>query len=207
MDKAKIVAAIAYRLGNVRGQTEAIEREMEMVISNLENDIFHPWFLLSFNNFYEGKAEEWRVPIPEDFLMEYEEGALYLQMPDKSWTPLTKAAEEEVKTISGTGMPKYYVLTNTVFRLFPTPDIDYTIEMLYYRRTAGLPVDVNPWYLEAAEWLIWEVCALMGYARRDKRASEFASQAAVAKMKLVMKDEERKEVNLETLVGGRTLWD
>lgn len=202
MTRADLVKRIAFRLGNLKNQDELIKAEIAATITRLENDVFHPWFLLSENNTYSMQKGENRIPLPVGFLMEYEEGALYIKQEDGGWGPLAKKSQDLIKANQlPVGRPSTYALTNEYFRVFPTPDKEYLLEMLFYRRTDP-DRDDNPWYLEASDWVIYETCFTIFLAKGDKRAGNFKQLSTEQKLILQAKHDERIEVNYDEYVGG-----
>lgn len=203
MDRATLIKTAAYRMGNIRGQDEAIGLELDLAVHRLEGQDFYPWFLLSENNFYDLSAGENRVPVPPGFLSEYEEGALYLVRDNGQYIPLKKKSQDQLKSLfEVTGEPCAYALTNQYFRVFPVPSEDVKLELLFYRDSATLSVDENPWYTNAAELLIAETCWAMLSARKDQRADYWKGAAAEQYQRLQRKDVERREVNREITFGG-----
>ena len=82
MLESEVISLVAYKLGNIRGQDDVIKAAIYSEIEGLEQGLFHPWFLLSENNHYTITKDDRRVPVPADFLAEYEEGALYAEKAD-----------------------------------------------------------------------------------------------------------------------------
>lgn len=202
MTKDDLVKRVAFRMGNVRGQDAMIGTEVDATISRLENDVFHPWFLLSENNTYLTVVGESRVPLPKGFLMEYEEGSLYIKRENGSWETLPKKPQDVLNgKFLEQGMPQAYALTNNYFRLFPTPDKEYELELIFFRRSESLQGE-NPWFTEAAEWVIYETCFEIMNAKGHDRAPVFKTLATEQKRAIAMKHTERMEVNNETLFGG-----
>lgn len=203
MDKATIVKRVAFRLGNVRGMDTLIEAEVDATINRLENEDFRPWFLLSENNTYKTTIGERRVPVPREFLSEYEDTALYV-VHDGLDYPLQKMSQEEarVKWQGSQGVPQAYALTNKYFRLFPAPDAEYELELIFYRRSGALANDENPWFVEAADWVIYDTAAHMLLARKDKRYMEMEQLSQEQKALVMRRHTEREETNREVIFGG-----
>lgn len=203
MDKATLVKTIAYRMGNVKGQDAAIEIELALSVARLEGQEFVPWFLLSENNFFEGTAQENRIPIPRGFIREYEEGSLYLRRTDGTGKCLVKKSQDQLLKYEGlTGEPSHYSLTNQYFRIYPVPQEDFKVELLFYRKSDTLNVDDNPWYEYAAELLVAETIWAMLSARRDKMADYWKQVAGDQMRRLMILDAERRLANQEIFMGG-----
>lgn len=203
MDKQQLIKLTALRLGNVRGLDAMIDAEIDATVVRLENEPFHPWFLLSENNIYKTEDGESRVPVPDEFLAEYDNGSLYVQLENGFWKDLPKMSQEEMMAeFQGEkSMPRGYSLTNKYFRLFPTPDKEYKLELLFYRRSVSISGE-NAWYKEAPDLVIYETAAHILLARKDKRAQVMQSLADVQKQALMTRHVEREEANREGFVGG-----
>lgn len=204
MTKDQVVKMVAFRLGNVRGMDAIIETEIESTINRLENEAFQPWFLLSENNEYQMQVGENRVPVPADFLAEYDESALYVKMDNGGYFPLSKMSSEEVraKWQNGQGMPQGYSLTNKYFRVFPAPDKEYLLELLFYRRSKSIANDDNPWLTEASDLIVYETAAHMLLARKDKRFMAMEQLAQEQKLLLMNRHTAREEANRDVTMGG-----
>lgn len=205
MNITDMVALVAYRLGNIRGQDTAISNEIAQAIRRLEEREFHPWFLLSEMNFYTTKIGETRVVIPSGFLMEYEEGSLYYIPDEGSPVTLVKQSLDQIRdNNSVAGVPEFYALTNRYFRLYPVPDGEYKVEMIFYRRSEFLKKETgeNPWYDEASDLVVAEACWGMLTARRDKSADYWRNISNQEFQRLMTRDTERREVNRDVTFGG-----
>lgn len=220
--REEVIASVAFRLGNVRGLNTLIGQELDATINRLEANDFLPWFLLSEDNTYVTTKGESRVPIPDGFLKEYDEGALYVQHPTSGlWIELPKRSQQTNRRqhqindqvtdpwaytgIGGVGLtegcPQSYSLTNQYFRLFPVPDKEYTLELLFYRKSSTL-FDKDVWYKQAPELLIAETASMMMLARQDKRYQEYKALAELERRKLVGRHEERDVSNQDLKMGG-----
>ena len=206
MDINQIVSLVAYRMGNVRGQDTAIQNEVYQAINRLEVREFLPWFLLSEMNFYTTKIGEPRVPIPRGFLMEYEEGSLFLDIPETEYTTICKKSLDQIadEWTMKSGKPLYYALTNSYFRLYPIPDAGYKIEMIFYRKSEFLKHEdgENAWFDNASDLVVAETCWGMLTARRDKQAEYWRGIAEQEWQRLIMRDTERREMNRDVTFGG-----
>ncbi len=202
----EVTKAVAFRLGNVRGMDDAIQMEIGATIRRLENEDFHPWFLLSENNEFKTTAGENRVPVPNDFLAEYDDSCLYVKQDNGLYYPLQKMSAEEVRMEGqgGEGMPIMYALTNKYFRVFPVPDREYKLELLFYRRSGSiLDGDAsNPWFVEAPDLVIYETVSHIMLARKDKRVVQFEQLAAEQKQTLYRRHTAREEANRDVVMGG-----
>jgi hypothetical protein len=179
MLKSAIVAMLKSRLGN---RTESdidtrIDSELDAAQEDLEhNGVFVPWFLLSETATYTTTIGEQRVPLPADFLQEYDEGALFYD-----GTPLKAKydydALVQVYKTAQAGPPEAYALVNGYFIVFPVPDNAYELSMKYYYSDT-VPSSVasgsaNQWMKHAAGWLL---------ARAGKMLARYIKDAEVAAM-------------------------
>lgn len=204
MDLNTVVKAVAFRLGNVRGMDEVIKMEVQASIRRLENEDFYPWFLLSENNMYKTQADEFRVPVPDNFLAEYDDSCLYLKQDNGIYRPLAKMTAEQARLSyqNSSGTPVAYALTNKYFRIFPAPDREYELELLFYRRSSSLEGE-NPWFVEAFDLVVYETVSHIMFARSDKRAGSFEQLASEQKMLLMRRHTAREEANRDVVWGGR----
>jgi len=150
---------------------------------------FLPWFLRTEVTTITTSIGEERVPLPPDFLREYEEDALYYFNPaadptigQNQWRPLWKDDIQANRIKYGalwpqfTGSaspsdssnaaewfewgPKAYSLDGNYFRIFPLPQQVYTLKMIYYARDAALSPTVD----SENKWLHNASEVLMGEA-------------------------------------------
>ena len=210
MLRSEAVAIVKQVLGYRTNLDATIESNMRLQQTKLELMPTKPWFLLSEISYKVTVAEEPRVPLPLNFLDEYEEGCLWY-MPDdttKPDVPLTKDGYdvlvknylEEVP-----GPPEAYALTGNYFRLFPLPDSTYTIKMLYYKRDAILASDTeNQWLKWVPELLIGKTGALTAASLRDFEAVKiFDRMTQESMMLLENQNEARKHSNYDMQIGGK----
>jgi hypothetical protein len=93
------------------------------------------------------------------------------------------------------GRPRYYSHADSSIELFPTPDVSYTIELLYYQKVPSLSDS------ETTNWLLTEAPDLYLYAalihsspylQEDARASTWAQLYGAAVQKLNQVSEESR---------------
>lgn len=202
------VDIIMFRSGNRKdpGLRDAIIAEMAYVQENiLEHANFQPYFLLTETVPLSTTVGDERISVPSDFIMEWEEGALYLVEDDGSLTLLYKDDMEKIRAnTSGVGKPIAYDLAGEYFLLGPTPDKVYNLQMKYYGKAeslAGTYGDAanieNVWLKNASDWFIAEVGAIIAaqHLYNEKLAVMYIRQGAEAKKKLMNGDIARREVN------------
>lgn len=115
-----------------------IRTELQALQDELEQGPVFPHFLLTELASYTLTAGEPRVPVPEDFIMEYEDGTLFIEESDGSTTAIEKDVWESIKPRpdrwEDSDTPRAYALVGNNFRLVPTPDSALTLKMIYYAR-------------------------------------------------------------------------
>lgn len=170
MIRQEAITRILSRLGR-DGDTD-LEAKIELEIVTVQESILEghqwlPWFLLTEIATETTIADEERVEIPTDFLLEDDDQALWrydADNTDNQWTPLKKDDLDVLRDkYPGTGEPVAYALRNQYFVLKPTPDDAYTLKMSYYARDTELANDddENKWLTHAADLVIAETCILM----------------------------------------------
>ena len=210
MDRDSAVTILENRLQ--RSDTETTSRiitEMQFVQETLlEGAAFLPWFLLSENLTESTIAGEERVQVPNNFLREYEGGALWVyDTAGVKWLELKKDSYDYIlnEFPTETEIPQKYALDNDYFRLKPTPDIVYTLRIKCYLRAAVLSTNIeNNWLKNASDWLIAEVGAIMAkqHLRNKKLADEFKADAIIAKQRVYIAHEAREHANRDYTMGG-----
>ena len=164
---------------------------------------FLPWFLRTEVTTIQTQINEERVPLPPDFLREYEEDALYWFNPtadptifQNQWIPLFKDDIQYNRKKYGAiqGLPpaspsdttaasewfewgpKAYSLDGNYFRIFPLPQQVYTLKMIYYARDEALtwPIDSeNKWLAHAPEVMIGEAGWQIAATARDDNRMQY----------------------------------
>lgn len=143
-----------------------------------------PWFMLTERSLTSTKAEEERVEVPDDFVEEFEEDGLWLQLETGGERLLGKYDADDLRkstqeryaygtlTQDTDDSPLNYALTGKYFRLFPKPLDVKQVKLIYY---ATLPLTVDD--EDENDWLKHAPYALIGFggerlaaAARDKDA-------------------------------------
>jgi len=205
------------RLGNRKSDTlkQAIIDEMVFAQENLlEGGVDLPWFLLSENATNSTQVNEERFPLPLDFLLEWEDGGLYLQNDDGTETLLYREDWDVIKSqasLVGAGKPTYYDIVGLYYLLRKVPDAVYAIKQRYYQKgvsLAGAYGDAanieNVWLKDASDWLIAETGILVATQRlqSDKMAQMFFLQATAAKKRVMYKNIALQESNKTRQMGA-----
>jgi hypothetical protein len=206
MIKSKVVDLIKSRLGNRTdtGIDAKIVAELDAAQEALERfGDFTPWFLLSETATYTTVVGESRVPIPDDMLQEYEEGALFYlgEVLDKYEYDALRS-----KYYGLSGAPEAYALVNDYFILFPTPDAAYSIDMKYYMKDALISTisdtGENRWLKEASSWIIARTgTAIARFIKDTEAAALFASDEQRAQTDVYKRHIDRMERNVDRQSG------
>lgn len=170
----------------------------------------YPWFLLSEESLIVTTVGENRLPVPTDFIAEYEEGALYYAPTDEDQIPLEKEDLDYLKEFYGTtteGVPESYSQDGTYFRIFPLPDDLYPIKMSYYQKAtaiSGLSTgDTNAWLTHAPDCIIGRAGKILAAGLRDIVAMDlFKEMESEGRVLLKVQNEEKKHSNRTYQVGG-----
>lgn len=207
MTRDEAVALVKQGLGFKTAMDSAIITTMKACQTNLELGPTKPWFLLSEDATYTTVAGERRIPLPPDFLEEYEEGAIYYAPTDGDEIPLTKDISEQLRSVyasTSSGTPEAYALVGNYFQLYPTPDDAYLLRMKYYQRATILNSNLeNEWLKWAPNILIGQAGSQIAAGIRDWKAKEtFDSMAQGALLLLQNQNEARKHANLDMQIGG-----
>lgn len=178
MTVTELVDQLVLRAGNRSNQATILQAELEDALINLENSVFHPWFLLSGRETNTTTAQEERVKLPANYIAEYEEGALWIVI-DGQKIPLTKVLLEEIQECEEVSdQPYCYAITGDFIRLYPTPDAVYTLEMLYYKKSGAL-ADGNVWLKYAPHYLMYQALETFAETTRDKKLLAIANKKKV----------------------------
>lgn len=203
MTRDEAVAKIQEQMGFHTGLVTTIQNQLIATQNELERAPELPWFLKSEYSTIQTQDGEERVPIPTDFLRELEEeDCLYLfdSAADVGyqWTPLEKVQAGDGRyRYPGSGSPKLYSLDNKYFRVYPTPDDNYTLKMQYYKADTELSSNIeNLWLAHRPYLLIGRAGMHVASAARDQTALQFFAGLYQVQLQEMTTDETaRKEAN------------
>jgi len=203
MDLARAVRNIKRNCGfRQSGDAEIIEciQDAQELIETTYPVEPLPWFLLSERSSTTSPGEEERIFLPEDFMMEYEEDGLWLQLPDGGEKRLRKYDSDDLRAMTGrfsdaqeeswrTQYKFSYALTGEYFRIFPTPSDPFTFKMMYYKKQTVLDEtdtsSTNNW-LRYAPWILIGMAGeVYAHAIRDQPAMAFFQQKKGAALQSV----------------------
>lgn len=211
MTRDEAVALIARRLGNRTDLDSSIVSEMQLAQMELEEDSeLRPWWLLSEMASTTTADEEMRILLPDDFLAEYENGALWLYTAtadsDKRWTGLDKKfLDDAIQTYDDEpGEPEVYARAGNYFRVFPLPDDEYTVKMLYYKKGTELTTDItNVWLTHAADLLMGKTgMAMAGYIGNKMSFGLFEAMMVRGRERLIKSIVSDEMKGMELTMGG-----
>lgn len=208
---------VNVRLGNSTVATilDSIELEMALIQETVleQNGRITPWFLATEMAEVLTEAGEQRLETPSDFIKENDDdGGLYLYdstQEDTPWVKLTKGDHDDLlhEFQDTQDKPQKYCLDGDYFRLFPTPDAEYTIKMRYYAKdesVAGGDADFeNKWLQHASDLVIAETAkACAAHILQDfELAASFDTDIQRAWDRLSVMDTARREAARERNFG------
>jgi len=227
MTRDQVVDAIMRRLGNRTDTQNTLRNNIIKEIAHAQENVLElqpelPWFLLEEITSMVTVANQEYADLDSNHLAFWEEtGGFWRQNSDGSETQLIiddwdviKAKYVNTTVVTDLyNAPRYGCILGARLYMRPIPDAVYTIKYWQYSKadTTGLNGtygDGNAsattlWTVNAAEWLIGEVGAIVAaeIVRDEKAAANFTVQAQRGK-KLVMDKSARREEELKTRIFG-----
>jgi hypothetical protein len=213
MTRDEVVTLVLSRCGNRQADTNlraAAELELKLVQTRLEEKEWLPWFLLSTQETAPLTIGEPRLRVPERFLLEYDEGALFLTNSAGDEVELPK---EEYDLLRGKYLntdpntPETYALRGEYFYFFPTPNAEYPVRMVYFKGQPVLDTDIeNRWTKHAPHLLVAELGVVIAgqYTNDAAKKDLFVQQTTREENALMKKHEARDMANRELQMGGPT---
>lgn len=187
--------------------SEIIAEEMNFVQQQeLERGPFYPWFLETEKAEVLCSADEMRLLLPTDFILEMDNDFLAVENEGKS-TSLIKV-DRDIYPVEDVphGLPEAYDLRGKYFLLFPIPDKQYKLYMSYVARQPLLEEGgTNAWLEEAGQWFLGRVGenVSLNVLGDVELAQRFQHTAEQGKRLVRDLDLERSEVNRERRMGVR----
>lgn len=160
MNLAKVRSTVQRRLGFRTDLADTILDVINEVREELDGDerLGHPWFLLSEVTTTTTVIAEHRVQIPADYIGIEDNFRLYYYNADAEdvedkWVPIPKVPINWARDLEPgeEGPPVYYDLKGDDFWIFPLPDAEYTIKMMYFGKTAAYTTDGDE-----RDWIMYE---------------------------------------------------
>jgi len=199
MTRDEIITLLLRRAGQREGDAELrsqLEEEIKFVQDSFERSgipvpaengsiVFWPDFLLSEVSSFTTISGDRRIAIPNDFLSEADDGGLFYH-DGSAWLRLEKRdfgfLQDEY---SGTGPPTAYALFGNCFYVFPEPDSDYTLRLVYFQRDAMLDDNFENFWLKWAPDLILNSLGeiMESHYLQDLEAAQVFSQKEVSAAK------------------------
>jgi hypothetical protein len=179
----------------------------------LEQGATLPWFLLSaVSSLATGGTPE-TVALPSDFLLEYEEAALWFldttQTADEQWIKLSKTFIDETKTSaiatwSDADVKPTYSIVNKLIYLAPIPDDVYDLRIIYFAQDTQLSSNVtNLWLTHAADLLIARTgLAIAEDIGNDPAVLKYEKRLQRADARLGAENEARQHTQMRYVMGG-----
>lgn len=209
MTRDEAVAIIQQQLGFRTTLTTEIITYLKLAQVELEKLPAKPWFLRSEYAHIYTEPDEPRIPLPNDFLQEVEEDALWLVEDETDLTDgLTALYKDDIQQLQealpGTGTPKAYALDGLYFRLYPCPDDAYYMRMVYYKKGAELSSNIeNVWLKYAPKLLMGAAGHMIATALRDVAAQKTFQEWKIADgIATVNQDEAREHAARSYQIGG-----
>lgn len=196
--------------GDIENALKAVQQRFERLgLRSGQIGVFRPWFLVVGPQALVTVEDEITVSLPDDFLAETEDDALWLYTAtaevDEQWQPLAKDSLDFLRADHpGVGSPKAYSVLGLSLYLFPVPDDIYMLRMSYYAADAAFALtEENKWMKYAPDVLIGEAGRRVAMALRDQSAVQiFTDRFQQAVMDLWATTEERLHVNRRYVIGG-----
>lgn len=93
-----------------------------------------------------------------------------------------------------TGRPEYYCMADGQFQLYPTPDAEYTIELLYYQKIPALASNSTNWLIEDHPdvYLYGSLLHSAPYLQEDARAVVWTQLYAAAAQRVNQSSEQAR---------------
>lgn len=92
------------------------------------------------------------------------------------------------------GRPEYYCMADGQFQLYPTPDAEYTIELLFYEKIPALATNSTNWLLEEHPdvYLYGSLIHSAPYLAEDERATIWTQLYAAAAKRVIDSSEQAR---------------
>lgn len=209
MTRSEAIVLIHQQLGFRSDLADRIIPNLTAAQTMLEAGPTKPWFLISEDSYVRTTADEDRVPIPSDFIQEVDEAVLRY-VPDDSEEEQVDLKKDYYDTLRvnyaevEAGAPEAYCLMGEYFRIFPMPDDDYLIRMIYYKKDTVLTTDVeNGWLKHVPFLLVGKAGGMIASAVRDSAAlATFMKWEQEGRVLLVSQNADRDMAGRDMQMGG-----
>lgn len=191
------------------GDTTIIKM-LERAQNELQRGPTFPWFLLSERAMILTTADDERIPLPTDFLGEYEDDGIWLRVDEDDPEQDILLEKDDADLLrqlytNTSGQPVAYSKDGTYFRLYPIPDGEYQLRMMYYQRAESLLSGniENEWLKYSPNSVIGKAGYWYASTLRDAEAKmTFKEMETEARLVLEVENESRKHNNRRYQVGG-----
>jgi hypothetical protein len=207
---ATAISTLKFRLGS-RTDSDLdiiIPAEMAQAQFEFERNGTPPWFLLVEDQALVTIANDRKVALPGDFLLEAEGENLWLVVNGEVVSALTKADYDvSLETfLEVTGVPYGYAMLGQYFHLFPKPDAVYNLRLKYFAADVTpdtlLTTDTNLWLTHAPDLLMARAGKrIAAYLRDPELAQLFMTDEVAAHARLMRENVAREEVNQNRIMG------
>jgi len=217
MTRDEGVALIQEQLGFRTTLSSSIVTNMKLAQQTLEQGPTKPWFLITEDAYVRTTAEDERLPLPDDFIEEVDEAVLRyvpdavsqddpeVDLDKDEYDVLRKNYKDVNTGTTKTGAPEAYALVGNYFRIFPTPDDDYLIHMIYYGEDDTLDTNIeNKWLKYCPYLLLGKAGKQISFGPlRDQAAWQvFDSWEKEGRAILISKNTARAMSNMQMQIGG-----
>ncbi len=206
MNLTEMIAALRFRLGNKKGLDADILREINFAQERLEKEpTLDYWFLVNFSTILLTQGDN-NIPFPTGYLREYDDHLPSLIV-SGGYVPLLRLSLEDARAEFGTasGAPRAYTIVDGLFKVFPTPDKEYQMDLPFIKAQPILTEVVveNEWTLEASQILMNKAGIALSQALRDQEAlANFTNDFNVAFGEMASRVVQREEANMDRQRGG-----
>ena len=208
MNKTEMSTLLGYRVGDRDDMAGRIDAELPFVQQYiLEAKEWLPWFLLTENSLMVTGTGSRAVAVPDDFLLEAEEGNLYLTRNGEIIRRLVKMDfDTALAKYPGSGEPVAYSTFGDAIQLFPIPEENLGLYFTYYGKGGDITLDtpVSKWYLHAGDLVTAETGRILAekHIKDAAAAASFAQDAQTAWNRLYHKHIAMQELNNSHVMNG-----
>ncbi len=210
MLRSAAVSRIQQTLGFRSDKSAEIILALQDVQVQLEKGKTLPFFLKTEVQNRNTVSGEERVPIPTDFIREYDEDPLWYFNGSAAdvedvWTSLAKDDLQVLRdTYPGEGAPKAYHLDHLYYRIFPTPDAAYNLKHIFYKNDMGLSSDIENLWLEHEPWLLIGMAGQMisGALSNDHAFALFQKWETEGRARMFGDTQARQHNSRRYIMGG-----
>ena len=180
MTRDQAVALIKQILGFRSDKTTEIENQILFQQQELEHEPTLPYFLRAEVTDLTSTADDENLAVPTGFIREWDEDVLQVENAEGAWSKLVKDSPDYLRSVyqAETGIPVAYSYDGISgnFKLFPTPDAEYTFRLTYYKQDAVLSSNItNLWLTHQPFLLIGRVGVILASSLRDQNAIQIFS--------------------------------